>query len=264
MHVRTHYVALCLSLSLTATPVLAADFRAYPFLHYFDYTEYDDNGDFLDGETGWLPGFGMAYAETLEAHSFGVRFELAGGTVDYDGETQTGIPHETETETILYRFGLDYAYTLPAERFQLVMGADYVGWDRDIQPNYNPLVGGVVGGLLEEYRWWELHAGIDALLYARNRHSGSVRLEALYIADPQMTVVNLGNTELYMGEEPGYRVTGRYLYRAPEAWSVGVEAYWEEWEFGRSDAVNSPIGPILEPRSETQHRGIRLIVEQRF
>lgn len=31
-----------------------------------------------------------------------------------------------------------------------------------------------------------------------------------------------------------------------------------------SDTRDSPIGPILEPRSETAHRGVRLIMEQRF
>ena len=253
-----------ISLLACSMPGFAGDFRAYPFVHYFDYTEYDDNGDFLDGETGWLPGFGVSYADTRDAHGLRARFELAGGTVDYDGQTQTGIPHETDTDTTLYRFGLDYEYTLPAERIRLIAGADYVAWDRDIQPNYNPLVGGVVGGLFEEYRWWELHAGVDAVLYDRNRHNWSARLEALYIADPQMTVVDLGNAKLYLGEEPGYRVTGRYLYQRPDDWSVGVEAYWEEWEFGRSDNVVAGPFVIFEPRSETQHRGIRLIVEQRF
>jgi len=249
---------------IAAPAALAAEFRAYPFVHYFDYTEYADDGTFLDGETGPLLGFGMSLASTSGPHGLRGKFELAGGTVDYDGQTQTGVPHKTDTDTLLFRLGLDYEFAVLPERVKLIGGADYVAWDRDIQPAYNPLVGGMVGGLLEEYRWWELRMGIDAVLYARNRHQWSARAEALYIEDPEMTVVDFGDLKLDLGSETGFRLTGRYLHQSPDDWSVGAEVYWEEWEFGRSDDV--VYGPFIvhEPRSETRHRGIRLIVEQRF
>ena len=257
---------LLFALLCTACPLAAAagDLRAYPFIHYFDYTEYDDNNVFLDGETGPLLGFGVSASGNSGPHGLRGKFELAGGTVDYDGQTQSGIPHTTDTDTLLYRLGLDYEYAAVPERVTLILGGDYVAWDRDIQPNYNPLVGGVVGGLLEEYRWWELRAGVDATLFARNRHHWSLRGEALYIAEPEMTVVDFGNLRLDLGSEPGFRLTGRYLYERPDNWWIGTELYWEEWEFGRSDDV--VYGPFLvhEPRSETEHRGIRLIMEQRF
>lgn len=245
-------------------PTFASDFKAYPFIHYFDYTEYDDAGAFLDAETGPIPGFGLSVAETRGPHGVRATFELASGTVDYDGQTQTGIPHQTDTETLLFSFGLDYEYEIQAHGLKLIAGGEYSGWDRDIRPAYNPLVGGIVGGLFEEYRWWELRAGLDKLLYQRNRHSWSARAELLYIADPQMTVVDLGNLKLDLGSEPGFRLTGRYMHESPDDWSVGVEVYWEEWEFGRS--ANATVGAltVFEPRSETQHRGARLVVEQRF
>ena len=243
---------------------LASDFKAYPVIHYFDYTEYDDDGSFLDGETGHILGFGLSLAETKDQHGLRGRFELAGGTVDYDGETNTGIPHQTETDTLLFRWGLDYEYHARPDRLTLFAGADYVGWDRDILPAYNPLVGGLVGGLYEEYRWWELHVGIDAVVYHRNRHTWSARAETLYIADPKLTIPDLADLTLDLGSEPGFRLTGRYLHESPDDWSVGVEVYWEEWEFGRSSTVT--VGPftVFEPRSETSHRGARLIIEQRF
>ena len=247
-----------------AQPALASDFKAYLFAHDFDYTEYGDSGEFLDGETGWLPGFGLSYAETKGVHGMRAKLELAGGTVDYDGHTQSGLPHQTETDTFLFRFGLDYEYTPDPGAITFLIGADYAGWDRDIQPAFNPLVGGTVGGLLEEYRWWEVHAGVDATVYRRNRHIWALRGEALYIADPRMTVVDFGDVELDLGAEPGYRLTGRYLHESPAAWSVGVEAFFEEWEFGRSDNVTVGSVTLFEPRSETSNAGIRLLVQQRF
>ncbi|MBD3618825.1 MAG: hypothetical protein HUJ28_05085 [Chromatiales bacterium] len=128
---------LLLALLCTTCPLAAAagDFRAYPFIHYFDYTECDDNNVFLDGETGPLPGFGVSASGNSGPHGLRGKFELAGGTVDYDGQTQTGIPHTTDTDTLLYRLGLDYEYAAVPERVTLIFGGDYVAWDRDIQPS---------------------------------------------------------------------------------------------------------------------------------
>ncbi|WP_236860698.1 outer membrane beta-barrel protein [Candidatus Reidiella endopervernicosa] len=114
----------------------------------FGYEEFDTDGRSLNREDGWLPGISASIIERDGAWFGEARASLYGGSVDYDGETQSGAPFTTETKTWLfdsnYRLGHWFG---DAPRIAPYIGVGYHRWDRDIQGK------GAVVGLSELYQW---------------------------------------------------------------------------------------------------------------
>lgn len=72
----------------------------------FSYTEYATDGDILNRETGYLPGIGLDLSRTSGNTTIGLHGHAYSDRVDYDGQTQAGDPHTTQTNTGFYEIGL--------------------------------------------------------------------------------------------------------------------------------------------------------------
>ncbi len=259
-----HRAAMLLTLALliSSLPVraaltwhLAADIKA------FDYRETRE-GQRLDREQGWLPG--LAVGLEWERGSWSLIPELAwhGGQVDYEGQTQAGQPHSTDTDTRLLRSGLLAAYRLPLAPLQwsLLAGIHHLQWQRNIQAN------GGVAGIDERYRWQEGSLGLQLALPAAQPASWRLQLHYLTILSPRLTAEPAGfdPLSLQLGASHGWRVL--LSLPLPDAagghWSV--EPYWERWRFGQSAARPLTRNGLAtgwlarEPDSLSQHWGLRL------
>jgi hypothetical protein len=236
---------------------------------YFDYREFDRNGDELNHESGALPGlrlWGWGERGAVLSH-----FEvgLHGGSVDYDGETQSGRPVQTTTETGLLAFDADIGrWADPARRAWI--GFFHLGrrlWARDIQS------GDGAQGLYEEYRWSEVGVGLRRVgspaAAGGWRHQASANVFA--VVDGSIFVELSGiegrdwdDTTLELGRAMGLRLQ----YAAHRPLAAGRELrlglYYAYWGFGRSNTerVTSDGAAtgftVTEPRSESQRLGVNV------
>lgn len=107
----------------------------YPFIEYFTWSEFDE-GERLLRETGPRLGFGArADIELDKQVLLRVRGDIHGGQVDYDGQTQSGIPVKTDVTYIGTRTEADLGFRYGTTGWQVkpFVGLGYRWWLRDIQ-----------------------------------------------------------------------------------------------------------------------------------
>jgi len=239
------------------------DFIVSPSLYVFDYAEYDFAGNFLDGETGVLPGIHFAYELNHDRFSIIAQYSEFGGNIDYDGHTQSGIPHQTQTDTFLrfYNLSLYTAKRKQAGRLFIRFGSSY--WDRDI------LSTATVAGLHEIYRWNEITAGIRI-----DQHNNQLGVWAefslLKTHSAEMEVLLPSeNVTLILGNHAGFRLEAGRYFSVSNDLELGFSGFFEYWQFGRSESVfvadffGEPAN-IHEPDSESQHWGLRFNIRYRY
>ena len=136
--------------SAGAEPALSVAAQAL----YYDSREYDDDGTRLNREAGWVPGLRLRWQSRPQAGA-GLVLEGDGlhGQVDYDGQTQSGAPFQSDTRMTQWRLGAALRYCPASCRQHLLLGWRFYGRDRDIRARAG------VAGLYEEYRWQELSLG---------------------------------------------------------------------------------------------------------
>ena len=285
----THFFSfsrLALLLSLTiicggfSAPAIASyQLSATPGVYAFNYSEYSQNGTELNNEQGLLPGFALQFEYTQHNHVLRLHSSLYDGKVDYDGRTQGGTAHTTDTETQLFNLGLrllpaqlefplqdflqtDLFSSLQAPRF--FIGLQYWRWDRDILTRNN------VQGLHEIYSWYEIEFGLQLKSAIENQAWYWAELSALYNVNPQMKIL-LPNSEvnLKLGSQAGARLRLGKSWQTSATLALSLSVFAEYWEFGRSNTElsNDFFGRsayLTEPRSETLHSGIVLDFSWRF
>lgn len=238
------------------------EFVVSPSLYFFDYAEYDTANNFLDGETGIIPGIHFAYHYHHKSFSIQAQYSEYGGNIDYDGQTQSGIPHQTTTDTFL-RF---YNITLYSDELEqsgrlfFRLASSY--WDRDI------LSSGGVAGLHEIYRWQEISLGLR--LEQQTPLNLWAEFSILKTHNATMDVLlPAENIELNLGEKPGLRLEVGQFFKLEQQLELGLSGFYEYWQFGRSEPVyvadffGSPTY-ILEPDSESRHWGLRVNLRYRY
>ena len=259
-------VSPCLFAQQTAQTSIAIS----PTAHYFNYTEFDDNGVELDKETGFIPGieFSASRAVGLKQNVLSIKAAYFSGKVDYDGQTQGGTPFQTETDQTLYDIGLRYSWktNTPSAPERLYLGISLHHWDRDIQGKGN------VSGLFETYRWGEAALGLIHPFYTSL--AGQIILDAglLYIVNPEITIdltpFGYGEPTLDLGSRLGSRFKLIFQSNVNNSLQYSAALYFEAWNFGRSadktlgSLTNSII--VHEPKSETRNAGIQLTIKKYF
>jgi len=249
--------ALCMSLPAQA----AIDWRLGADVQSFDYRETVD-GRLLDQETGWLPGLIADLEWNHGLWSLIPEVAWYRGQVDYDGQTQAGQPHQTDTDTQLLHFGLAAAYRLPIEpgQWRLTAGVHRRQWDREIRAHDG------VAGLNEYYRWYEGSLGLQLELPDDTRGPWQLQLQYLRILAPELKATPSGYDPLRLdlGEQHGWRAGIRLPLWQTVSGQWSLEPYWERWRFGRSDPRpltqnGVPTGwLVVEPDSLSNHWGLRL------
>ena len=229
----------------------------------FTYREFADSGRELNREDGILPGVRLTAHASRDLVFLRLDASLHGGTVDYDGETQTGRPLSSETDTRLITIAAEVGRWADASRrWAAFARLANRTWDREIQATGN------VQGLNEEYRWIEAGVGLRRAWPREDAGAWQHELAGMLVLTLDGSVfVELSALEgrdwederLDLGDEAGLRL--RYTAtRDLGARTLRVEPYLEYWEFGRSDT--EPIGgspggfTVYEPRSESYRLGL--------
>lgn len=213
---------------------------------------------------GWIPGIQLAGNTNITGY-LRIEFNLSAyrGTIDYQGHTNKGVPHQTRTDETLSHQGLRLVSTFTPQA-DFFLGVQSREWQRDIRDNNG------VFGLFEKYRWHELSTGLDVILSKNSTQQWLVEIGVLKIIAPELFVdlskVNGGTANLSLGEKLGGRLKLTWAYMLSSPWTMNVNAYAEAWDFGRSDLKRTTTGAMVvsEPRSETRNAGLQLALQYTF
>jgi len=258
------YVSLLLLYFSPSEFAYADFFEVTPTLYAFDYREFDQSNRLLDKEQGLLSGAKFSGRHEYGNGNLNIHAALYGGSVDYTGQTQSGIPHQTDTDTRLFNIGfrLDLVQTTSIP-VQLFLGLQHWRWDRDILTRNN------VQGLHEIYSWEEAELGARFDWAIARQSSMWIETSGLYVINPQMDLeLPASDLSFHLGAESGYRLrTGISLQG--NSVSLSVNAFVERWEFGRSNTIftNDFFGSsayLTEPASKSFHSGLELGFISRF
>lgn len=262
---------LAAAVSLASSPLAAAEpadsgprFGIQLGVEELNWTEEDPN----QASRQLLEENGPRLAANLSLDNFtrpaeGVVYalEVRGyyGEVDYDGETQAGVPLRTE---VLYTGGL--AEGRIGYRFPVIwggygldilagLGGEY--WTRDIQ-DATDANGTQVAGYEEEYTVSYAKAGLALAELSGRRWYGRLEVGARY----PLTIderIEAFNADL----SPGSNISAYAAYEVSKRtdggnWA-GLTIYYESYRFSESPVENTAGGPILQPESDMDVVGLR-------
>lgn len=255
--------ALLLSVALFPSASVAQNtFSFAPAALHFKYVEYSNSGQQLDKETGVLPG--VVFAARVKGQG-GINMQggisFYDGRVSYDGRTQLGAPHQTKTDETLTRMHLVLGRTVANQYypFEFFLRLEHVTWDRDIQSTNS------VSGLYEQYRWYEVGAGIRQWLFTHHNDDVYLTFDVFRVNNPAMTVDltfnGYGVHNLYLGNKSGVRAALDWQVSSNTQLNYSIAAFYEQFGFGASDSlsVGGAGGAVIrEPRSETRQVGVQI------
>ena len=266
-------VTACLSLFPTVSPAKEDVINIGMSLLRFDYAEYLD-GQFLDGETGLLPGIYASYTLDISDKSY---LSLVGsyyfGQLDYNGETQgSGIPIESTSDADIFDTNFVYGRwldsgTKSAFRYGIHGGLGYRYWRRNINSTLTP-AGSPVAGVREFYDWLYFIAGISGHFARVNDMSIEFNFRATRMVHAEIEIDYLGfqnwdNNSLDLGERWGLYLGVPIKFKAGNH-NMTIEPYYQQWDIGESniEPITSggvPTGSgVFEPRSETKNFGVQI------
>lgn len=180
----------------------------------------------------------------------------------FDGTTQSGVP-VTDTNTLSFADFDALFYWNFAPEFFLQAGFGYHYWNRFLS-------GGA--GYREIYTWYYIPIGILYQHQVSNSFSVGVDLTYRMMFQGQIkvifseTVTNGDDTDLTLGDRPGYRlqIPLRYAFEGTD-FGVLLAPWYEFSEIGASDfkhnstpTTNGALGFIQEPASKTIQFGLQI------
>ncbi len=246
-------VFVVLILGLYCNPAPAADPGIYLKVESFTWKEYDDSGSRLLKESGPIYAVGVSVGpDTAAPLVLGGRAELFGGTVGYDGQTQSGTAVETDTNYAGLKAEADLGWrAVVSERFRIepFAGAGYRWWQRDIQDS------DVAIGYQET--WWSLYTRFGI----RGEYIGTGLLTAFAEAgvkvplitenEVDLSVIGISTVTVEPGNAPsGFAETGL-------AWDrFRASLFYEGMRFSKSDPVTVSGVQVWQPESKADIFGI--------
>jgi len=244
----------------------------------FDYAEYDDDGTFLDGEKGNMPGVAINFLGHSEGGfetEFGFDFYKA--TVDYDGHLQPSasetdpvvianvfmVPFKTNTIETVTGLHAQISKALDAyPKLSLYGNFGYKFWNRAIQGKYISTLGnlgipivGFVPGATEKYQWYQLIFGGKYNVVLNDKSALDFSAGISRTLNPTMKT---GAYTYKQKERTGYELGVDWLLKLSPGKRIGVGAELSYWEFGKSNIV----GGYLEPYSESTMKKVHVIYQQ--
>ncbi|WP_227753860.1 MULTISPECIES: hypothetical protein [Ramlibacter] len=219
--------------------------------------EFARDGSRLVKEHGWLPGVEVNAIYRGGPWHAGLGAQVYGGSISYDGHTQSGAVYASETGTTQSRLSAEVGRHID-EGALLLAGIELELWRRDIAGRNATL------GLQERYRNWRLIAGAQTEVL----HSPLARLYlkgVLVVAAPERLDVRFenhvfDNAALSTRAALGPRITiGLQPAAAP---GLLIESDLEWMRTGRSgDAAlqdnGSTVGTLAQPTHVRTAFGIR-------
>jgi hypothetical protein len=263
-------IVVLLLFGFTLVGIVHADnrFVFYPGIMYFDYEETGDDGSFLNGETGPVPGITVALEHRFNPEVTGIVFGgIYTGTVDYDGQTQAGSPFQTDTQADFFTLGV--AAQFPIKYFDneisLIVDYTYMRWERDIQSR------GLVSGLYEVYQWQELFIGAQFFFVEELKGRWSLFGGVFQTRNSEIEIDlvsdGYGKPRLSLGSDTGFELGAQWMEVNNKS-KYGFRVSYKNWKFGRSaNEISSGNGgsiTIYEPKSETANIFFELIAVSPF
>lgn len=263
------WLGLACSLGWTGTIVAANRISLQPGILQFQYEETDNDGSFLDGETGVIPGF-KATVNVRATNNSELVFGISqySDDVKYNGQTQAGFPHQTRTDEMLRSLSAAIVLSLPELNGSLYLKAG-VGrgeWERDIMPANG------VSGLYERYSWYELNAGLGWLIYRSDAEEYRVYATMSRTVKPRikvdLTPWDYGKPSLELKERSGFEIGTDWIYSINNRWQFGMALSYKIRRFGHSNEITLVNGmgasTIMEPDSETKLTSFQLMLINLF
>lgn len=267
---RFFYNAIFVAMIVFVQPVMAVqvEFEIGAGLMNFDYVEYDDNGVFLDGESGLMPGAVMKLKLNSQSAYSEFVGQLYANTIEYDGQTQGGTPVQTDSDAVIFDIHYKFGFKLSrARNHGPYLGLGYRYWFRNIHSGYD-INGNPVAGLLEEYYWnyWLLGYSGSFRTSDTVRVGFDIRHTKMFNAKMDVDFLGFGgydDTQVNLGEEAGLRLSApvKIIMRG---YSLIISPYYERIDISKSNTVRLTSGGvptttlIHEPRSETRNVGIEI------
>ncbi len=247
----------CLLLSVWIYPsnLCAWEYKLTPQIHYLDYLEVDEQGNTLNTETGWLKGLDSSMMGAYRHWTLQSHVQLLQGTVDYQGHTQSGQPHHTQTKQIYIQYGVSTGLPFSVYGITLTptLALDKHHWRRDIQAK------GLVSQLVEDYQWWLLKPSIKAQINTARLGDLSIQLGLTRTQQAAMRVHATTCTSpvtVYPKADNGWFSRLEILASQQDKHKISAFMGYEQWNMKRSDSklANSCIGPLSwsEPTNKTQ------------
>jgi hypothetical protein len=222
-------------------------------LLYFNYQEFDTNGASLNHETGYLPG--LTAILRRDQHEF--KASIYDGTVDYDGYTQSLTPHQTDTDTTLFKLFYRYNFqpNQAPEPYHFYLGISHQYWLRSIQDNNG------VYGLDETYTWLQLEAGLNATLMVQSNKKLLLDIGLLHMLNSKLSIdlnkFGFGSPELQPGNKPGLQAEVIWQINTRQNQQLELGIKYSYWSFGKSNSKTLSNSfqsiTIEEPRSESSN-----------
>ena len=242
-------------LGLVFTPVVNAETDIYFKVDSVTWKEFSDTGTQILKETGELYGLGIAgKTDRLNAWTFMGKFELFGGSLDYDGQTQGGIPAQTDTDYFGLKLEGTIGWNFPVSEKASIepfggLGVRY--WSRDLQSTPT--------GIGYEELWWSFYSkfGVHGDLVVSDTvklfAEGGIILPISNENEVNLGFAGLGNITLEPGNEPSaFGEVGLRWKR------LKVAAFYESLRFSKSDLVQSGGFVFWQPESEADIFGLYL------
>ena len=245
-------------------------------LMYFRYEEFNDDDGVLDREAGYLPGVSAGIGRV--SGPWGVHGEVTVnvGTADYTGETTGGagppLPVTTQTsERIVNAHARIERWSSRDAQWRAggYAGIGYRGWNRDIS---GTRIGNIfVGGVTEYYEtgYWMLGAKASAGLPV-SQWTLDLRVQRTFGPRMHLKQSPLNDALTFeLGERASPAASLGWQSQRGSGTTLGVEVFFEQWEFGRSPTTvltqgGVPIGTVYEPESRTRSYGLRAGVTSAF
>lgn len=255
LRLKIHLIYFSVSFLLT-TPLLAdTAIDASIKMLFFNYEEFDQSSASLNKETGLIPGLSLSLSKTPGDFTSLISVELFDGQVDYNGQTQSGVPHVTATNETLHRIFYKLNWSPENNNSSIYGKVAWQQWDRNILPANN------ISRLFEQYQWWTFELGFSATLFEKNSdkwllefgvskvNNGSIKIDL----NPQ----GYGQPKLELGDGEGLSAAIIYQHKLTDRNKIGLSLYHQRWTFGRSNTKSISNGftsfDITEPRSISNH-----------
>jgi len=240
----------------------------------FGYKEFNSNDIELDQEDGTIPGISFAITHQSQQWLSDFKLTYHKGLVDYIGQTQTGIPVTSRTDTRYLDYSLSFGKWLKLDnlpRFAVFAGFGQHSWQRNIRSTTTN-TGAAVSGLNEKYYWDYLLIGtkLEIISSPKNLWTFDIQYNHMMNAKIDVEFNGFDPATLNLGNQLGLRLASPYQYQIKDQLSIRIEPYYEYWQIALGEPqqllINGTVSgtSIVEPRSETQNIGFNLSLVKIF
>lgn len=227
------------------------------------YREFSELNNELDREQGWLTGVEASALLSLnQHHKIHLLYAFQDDTLDYEGATQAGAPHQTKTDETTHKNQASWRYYF--DHVYLGLGVNYQAWDREIQASNS------VGHLDEYYRWFgpmfELgwQAQYERLTF--DFLTNASHLNGDMVVD--LTHIGLNKPKLYLRSGYEFAVHLKLNYQLVDQWALQLKHQLGYRYFPKTDFVTDRRGlkqiTINEPESKNYFQGYWLGLSYQF